>query len=57
MGSSRWIDDDQIRIFRVMSPLSRGTLKSKGDRKLSILFCADDDTIETFFRTDTQVCN
>ena len=35
-------------VFRVTSPLSRGILKSKGDGKLSIHFCADGDTIETF---------
>ena len=36
-------------VFRASSPLSRGTLKSKRVGKLSILFCADGDTIETFF--------
>ena len=36
-------------VFRVTSPLSRGTLKSKGGGKLSIHFCADGDTIETVF--------
>ena len=34
-------------VFRATSPLSRGTLKSKGGGKLSINFCADGDTIET----------
>ena len=34
------------------SPLSRGTLKSKGSGKLSAHFCADGDTIETVFRTN-----
>ena len=29
-------------IFRATSPLSRGTLKSKGGGKLSIHFCADE---------------
>ena len=38
-------------IFRATSPLSRGTLKSKGGGNLSIFFCADGDTIETVFRT------
>ena len=38
-------------VFRVTSPLSRGTLKSKGGGKLSIHFCADDETVETVFRT------
>ena len=35
-------------VFRATSPLSRGTLKSKGGGKLSIHFCADGNTIETF---------
>ena len=38
-------------VFRATSPLSRGTLKSKGGEKLSFHFCADGDTIETVFRT------
>ena len=38
-------------VFRATSPLSRGTLKSKGGGKLSMHFCADGDTIETVFRT------
>ena len=42
-------------VFRARSPLSRGTLKSKGDGKLSIHFCADGDTIETVFRTIISV--
>ena len=42
-------------VFRVTSPLSRGTLKSKGVGKLSIHFCADGDTIETVFRTIISV--
>ena len=42
-------------IFRATSPLSRGTLKSKGGGKLSIHLCADGDTITTFFRTITSV--
>ena len=37
-------------VFRATSPLSRGTLKSKGGEQLSIHFCADGDTIETVFR-------
>ena len=36
-------------VFRATSPLSRGTLKSKGGGKLSIHFCADGHAIETFF--------
>ena len=36
-------------VFRATSPLSRGTLKSKGGGKLSIHFCADGGTIETVF--------
>ena len=38
-------------VFRATSPLSRGTVKSKGGGKLSRHFCADGDTIETVFRT------
>ena len=38
-------------VFRATSPLSWGTLKSKGGGKLSTHFCADGDTIETVFRT------
>ena len=37
-------------IFRVTTPLSRGTLKSKGHGKMSIHFTADYSTIETLFR-------
>ena len=37
-------------IFRATTPLSRGKLKSKGHRKLSIHFAADLETIETIFR-------
>ena len=36
-------------VFRATSPLSRGTLKSKGGGKLSIHFSADGDTTETVF--------
>ena len=43
------------QVFRATSPLSRGTLKSKGCRKLSYHFCADGDTIETVFRTIISV--
>ena len=42
-------------VFRATSPLSRGKLKSKGGEKLSMRFCADGDTIETFFRTIISV--
>ena len=42
-------------VFRATSPLSRGTLKSKGGRKLSVHFCADGDTIETVVRTIISV--
>ena len=42
-------------VFRATTPLSRGTLKSKGGGKLSIHFCADGDTIETVFRTIISV--
>ena len=43
------------QFFRATSPLSRGTLKSKGGGQLSIRFCADGDTIETVFRTIISV--
>ena len=36
--------------FRATTPLSRGTLKSKGHGKLTIHFTADYPTIETIFR-------
>ena len=36
-------------VFRATSPLSRGTLKSKGGGQLSIHFCADGETIETIY--------
>ena len=42
-------------VFRATSPLSRGTLKSKGGGKLSIHFCADGDTVETVLRTIISV--
>ena len=38
-------------IFRATSPVSRGKLKSKGHGNLSIHFAADQETIETIFRT------
>ena len=37
-------------VFRATTPLSRGTLKSKGRGKLSIHFAADVDTIDTIYR-------
>ena len=42
-------------VFRATSPVSRGTLKSKGVGKLSIHVCADEGTIETVFRTIISV--
>ena len=42
-------------VFRATSPLSRGTLRSKGDVKLSIRFCPDGDTVETVFRSIVSV--
>ena len=45
----------QMLVFRATSPLSRGQLKSKGGGKLSIHYCADQDTITTVFRTITSV--
>ena len=43
--------DRRHPVFRVTSPLSRGTLESREGVKLSIDFCADGRTIETVFRT------
>ena len=37
-------------IFRATTPLSSGQLKSKGKRKLSIHFTADQDTVDTIYR-------
>ena len=37
-------------IFRATTPLSRGKLKSKGKRKVSIHFSAEPDTIDTIYR-------
>ena len=45
----------QDAVFRATSPLSRGVLKSKGGGKLSIHYCANQDTITTVFRTITSV--
>ena len=42
-------------VFRATSPVSRGTLRSKGGGKLSMHFCADGGTIETVFRTIISV--
>ena len=42
-------------VFLCHGPLSRGQLKSKGGGKLSIHFCADQETITTVFRTITSV--
>ena len=36
-------------VFRATSPLSRGTLKSKGGGKLSIHFCAYRKRLKLFF--------
>ena len=43
--------ESECPIFRATTPLSRGKLKSKGHGKLSIHFAADQETIETIFRT------
>ena len=48
-------DESRHPVFRATSPLSRGTLKSRGGGKLSIHFCADEETIETVFRTIISV--
>ena len=37
-------------IFRSMTPLSRGKLKSKGKGKVSIHFTVDQDAVDTFYR-------
>ena len=44
-----------IQFFRATSPLTRGVLKRKGKGKLSILYCADHETIDTVFRTIVSV--
>ena len=42
-------------VFKSTSPLFRGVLKSKGGGKLSTHFCADEETVETVFRTIISV--
>ena len=42
-------------VFRATSRLSRGVLKSNGGGKLSIHYCADQETITTVFRTIISV--
>ena len=42
-------------VFRATTPLSRCKLKSKGGGKLSIHYCANQDTITTILRTITSV--
>ena len=42
-------------VFRATSPLSREVLRSKSGGKLSIHYCADQETITTIFRTITSV--
>ena len=42
-------------IFRSTTPLSRGQLKSKGKGKVSIHFTADQDTVDTIYRTILSV--
>ena len=45
-----------LPVFRTTSPLSRGTLLSKGGvKKVSIHYCPDGDSIETVFRTIISV--
>ena len=44
------IAENGCPIFRAISPLFRGRLKSKGHGKLSIHYSADLETIETIFR-------
>ena len=56
MGQHDGKDDVGIRRKRTAtSPLSRGRLKSKGGGKLSIHYCADQETTQTFFRTIISV--
>ena len=43
-------------VFRATSPLSRGQLKSKGGGKLSIHYCADQETITTVFFSHNYFC-
>ena len=55
---SRRIDDGNTSghpVLRSTSPVSKGVLKSKGGRKLSIHFCVGEETVETVFRTITSV--
>ena len=47
--------ESQHPVFRSTSPLTRGVLKSKGGGKLAIHYCADQETIETVFRTIISV--
>ena len=42
-------------IFRATTPLSRGKLKSKGHGKLSIHYCATQETIETMFADQATI--
>ena len=59
VGQSRRNDDKFSEsghpVLRSTSPLSRGVIKSKGGRKLSIHFCADEGTIETVLGTIISV--
>ena len=43
--------ENGCHIFRATTPLSTCNLKSKGHGKLSIHIAADQETIETIFRT------
>ena len=47
--------ESRYPVFRSMSPLSRGVLKSKGGGKLSIHYCTAPGSIETVFRTIISV--
>ena len=44
------IAESTCPFFRATTPLSRGQLRSKGHGKLSIHYCAVQETIETIFR-------
>ena len=59
MGQNRGNDDDDDGIFRKRTPsfpcyesIVQRNAQSKGGGKLSVLFCADGETIETVFQTN-----
>ena len=55
-GTESWNSQKaDTQVFRATSPLSRGTLNSERGGKLSIHFFADQETIETVFRSIISV--